>query len=192
MADDIFETDEQETLEMDEVLEKVISYCAEEAKEKLAQVGSFEPFTVIVEGENMHIESHPGDDPEVIRERAREAVATASSFASHYCFCFDGFIDTDEGEMDAIVIEAAEREQEEAFAIVNLYRVGDEGEGTLEFDDQLAFVAMTQTWFNRAAVEAGDAEEMAKAQEEMAAAQQRAEARAKAQELQARLQAEKE
>ena len=28
MADDIFETDEQETLEMDEVLEKVISYCA--------------------------------------------------------------------------------------------------------------------------------------------------------------------
>ena len=78
MADDIFETDEQETLEMDEVLEKVISYCAEEAKEKLAQVGSFEPFTVVVEGENMHIESHPGDDVDVIRARAREAVATAS------------------------------------------------------------------------------------------------------------------
>ena len=94
MADDIFETDEQETLEMDEVLEKVISYCAEEAKEKLAQVGSFEPFTVVVEGENMHIESHPGDDVDVIRARAREAVATASGFASHYCFCFDGFVDT--------------------------------------------------------------------------------------------------
>ena len=177
MAYDIFETDEQETLEMDEVLEKVISYCAEEAKEKLAQVGSFEPFTVVVEGENMHIESHPGDDVDVIRARAREAVATASGFASHYCFCFDGFVDTDEGEMDAIVI---------------LYKVDDAGDGTIEFDDQLAFVAMTESWFDRAAVEAGDAEEMARAQEEMEAAQQRAQAQAKAQELQARLQAEQE
>lgn len=192
MADDIFETDEQETLEMDEVLEKVITYCAEEAKEKLAQVGSFEPFTVIVEGDNMHIESHPGDDPELMRDNARTAVATASSFASHYCFCYDGFIDTDEGEMDAIIIEAAEREQEEAFVIVNLYKVADEGEGTIDFDEQLAFVAMTETWFDRAAVEAGDAEEMARAQEEMAAAQQRAEAKAKAQELQARLREEQE
>ena len=120
------------------------------------------------------------------------AVATASGFASHYCFCFDGFVDTDEGEMDAIVIEAAEREQEEAFAIVNLYRVDDAGDGTIEFDDQLAFVATTESWFDRAAAEAGDAEEMARAQEEMEAAQQRAQAQAKAKELQARLQAEQE
>ena len=94
--------------------------------------------------------------------------------------------------MDAIVIEAAEREQEEAFAIVNLYRVDDAGDGTIEFDDQLAFVAMTESWFDRAAVEAGDAEEMARAQEEMEAAQQRAQAQAKAKELQARLQTEQE
>ena len=186
MADEIYETEEQEVLEMDEVLEKVISYCAEEAKEKLAQVGSFEPFTVIVEGDNMHIESHPGDDPEQIRARARVAVATASSFADYYCFCFDGFVDTDAGELDAIVIEAAARDQEQAFVIVNLYNVNESGEGTLVFEDELAFVDNTETWFDAAAVAAGDEDEMKAAQEEM----ERQQTQAKAAEMLERIKAQ--
>ncbi len=176
MSEEIYQTDEQETLEMDEVLEKVISYCAEEAKEKLAQAGSFEPFTVVVEGDNMHIENHPGDNPEEIRSNARVAVATASSFASYYTFTYDGFVDTDAGELDAIVIEAAARDDEEAMAIVNLYRVDESGDGSIVFEDELAYVGETESWFDRAAVAAGDEAEMEAAQQ--ALDQQQAQAKA--------------
>ncbi len=178
MAEEIYETDEQETLEMDEVLEKVISYCAEEAKEKLAQIGSFEPFTVVVEGDNMHIENYPGDDVEKIRANAKTAVSTASDFADYYCFCYDGYVDTDEGELDAIVIEAAAREDEQAMGIVNLYRIDEAGDGAIVFEDELAYVGEAETWFDAAAVAAGDAEEMKRAQEEMAKSKTQEEAAA--------------
>lgn len=185
MAEEIYETDERETLEMDEVLEKVISYCAEEAKEKLAQAGAFEPFTVVVEGDNMHIENHPGDEPEDIRENARIAVATASGFADYYCFCYDGFVDTDAGEFDAIVVEAAAREDEEAIAVVNLYRVDESGDGSIIFEDELAFVGETETWFDADAVAAGDEDEMKAAQEEMEKSKTQADAAAMLERLKA-------
>ena len=185
MADE-FNIDEQETVEMDEVLEKVINYCCEEAKEKLAQTGSFEPFTVVVEGDNMHIENFPGDDPEKIREEARVAVATASSFADYYCFCFDGFVDTDAGSFDAIIVEAAAREDDHAMAIVCLYKVNDSGDGSIVFDEGMAYVSDTETWFDADAVAAGDEEEMQAAQEEM----ERSKTQAKAAELLERLKAE--
>lgn len=186
MAEEDFETGEVEAIEMDEVLEKVINYCAEEAKEKLAQTGTFEPFTVVVEGDNMHIENFPGDDPEKIREEARVAVATASSFADYYCFCFDGYVDTDAGNYDAIIIEAAAREDDHAMAVVCLYKEGDSGDGSLVFDEGLAYVSDTETWFDAAAVAAGDEEEMAAAQEEM----ERSKTQAKAAEMLERLKAE--
>lgn len=185
MADE-FNIDELETVEMDEVLEKVINYCCEEAKEKLAQTGSFEPFTVVVEGDNMHIENFPGEDPEKIREEARVAVATASSFADYYCFCFDGYVDTDAGSFDAIVVEAAAREDENAMAIVCLYKVNDSGDGSILFDEGMAYVSDTETWFDAAAVAAGDEEEMKAAQEEM----ERSQTQAKAAEMLERLKVE--
>lgn len=185
MADE-FNIDELETVEMDEVLEKVINYCCEEAKEKLAQTGSFEPFTVVVEGDNMHIENFPGEDPEKIREEARVAVATASSFADYYCFCFDGYVDTDAGSFDAIVVEAAAREDENAMAIVCLYKVNDSGDGSILFDEGMAYVSDTETWFDAAAVAAGDEEEMKAAQEEM----ERSKTQAKAAEMLERLKSE--
>lgn len=185
MADE-FNIDELETVEMDEVLEKVINYCCEEAKEKLAQTGSFEPFTVVVEGDNMHIENFPGEDPEKIREEARVAVATASSFADYYCFCFDGYVDTDAGSFDAIVVEAAAREDENAMAIVCLYKVNDSGDGSILFDEGMAYVSDTETWFDADAVAAGDEEEMKAAQEEM----ERSQTQAKAAEMLERLKAE--
>lgn len=185
MAEEIYETDEQETLEMDEVLEKVISYCADEAKEKLAQAGAFEPFTVVVEGDNMHIENYPGDDVEQIRANAKTAVATASDFADYYCFCYDGFVDTDEGELDAIVIEAAAREDDHAMGIVNLYRVDEAGDGAIVFEDELAYVGEAETWFDFAAVAAADEAEMKAAQEELAKSKTQAEAAAMLERLKA-------
>ncbi len=185
MAEEIYETDDQATLEMDEVLEKVISYCAEEAKEKLAQAGAFEPFTVVVEGDNMHIENYPGDDVEAMRANAKTAVATASDFADYYCFCYDGFVDTDAGELDAIIIESAAREDEHAIAIVNLYRVDEAGDGAIMFEDELAYVGEADTWFDAAAVAAADEAEMKEAQEQMDKSKVQAEAAAMLERLKA-------
>lgn len=186
MSDDIYQTDEQETLEMDEVQEQVIMYCIEEAKEKLIATGTFEPFTVVVAGEDMTIETHPGDDPEAIQKAAKSAVSSASSFATHYCFCFDGFLDTDQGEIDAIIVQTAQRDMEKAYVIAGLYRIDESGDGSIEFEDGLTYVDDVETWLDRTAVAAGEEAEMQAAQEEM----ERKQNQAKAQEMLKRMQAE--
>lgn len=176
MSDEIYESDEQTELEIDEVLDQVIRYCAEEAKEKLIETGSFEPFTVVVEGEDMYVETHPGEDPESIQASAKATVASASSFATHYCFCIDGYVDTDQGQLDAIVIEGAERDMDEAYIIVNLYKIDESGEGSIEFEEELAFLDTTETWIDRTAVKAAEDAEMTAAQEELERSQTQAEA----------------
>lgn len=186
MSDDIYQTDEQETLEMDEVQEQVIMYCIEEAKEKLIATGSFEPFTVVVVGEDMTVETHPGDDPEAIQKFAKAAVSSASSFATHYCFCFDGFLDTDQGEIDAIIVHSAQRDMDNAYVIAGLYRIDESGDGSIEFEDGLTYVDSVETWLDRTAVAVGEATEIQEAQEQM----ERQQTQAKAQEMLERLKAQ--
>lgn len=158
---------EEETLEMDEVLEQVLAYAVDEAKESLIQTGEFTPFTIVVEGDNMHIESFPGDSPESIRESARDQIKLASSFATHYAFCYDGFIETDGPTLDAIVVECAARDQEDAFAIVCIYQQDDSGEGTLTFEDELAYLGEAEMLLDTSvALREGD-EELETAQDEL-------------------------
>lgn len=177
--------EEEETLEMDEVLEQVVAYAVDEAKESLIQTGEFTPFTIVVEGDNMHIESFPGDDPESIRANARDNVRTASTFASHYAFCYDGFIETDGPTLDAIVVECADNEQEEAFAIVCIYQESDEGEGTLEFEDELAYVGEAESFFDRDVVAHAVDQAMASAEEELAHQRNQEAARRRLEEMKA-------
>lgn len=169
--------EEEETLELDEVLEQVVAYAVDEAKESLIQTGEFTPFTIVVEGDNLHIESFPGDDPESIRANARDQVKTASSFATHYAFCYDGFIETDGPTLDAIVVECAQRDQENAFAIVCIYQEDDSGEGTLTFEDELAYLGDAEMFLDPAAVKHAEDEELSAAQDELRRQRNQEEAR---------------
>ena len=158
--------EEQEVLEMDEVLEQVLGYAVDEAKTKLIETGELVPFTIVVEEDNMHIESFP-DEYENLRNDVRDQIKTASSFASHYAFVYDGYIDTDAGTLDAIIVECAERDQEEAFAIAQIYTVDESGDGAMTFEDGLAYIGPAEMFFDADTVAKAEEAEFAAAQAEM-------------------------
>lgn len=158
---------EQETLEMDEVLEKVLFFCLDEAKQKKTELGDFAPFTVIVEGDNMHIETYPGDDADSIRENAKAQVKTASSFATHYAYCYDGFLDAEDAEtgkpavLDCIIVECAQRDMDEAYAIVLVY---EEDGDTLTFGEEPAYAGPAEFFFEKDGVDVAEKLEFEAAQ----------------------------
>ena len=165
---------QQESLEMDETLEKIVFYSFDEAKGKLEQDGECAPFTVVVSGDQMFVENYPDEGVEMCRANAEANVKTASTFASHYVFCYDGFLETNQGALDAIIVEAADCDMEQAYVIGLLY-TQDEG-GARTFKDQPAFIDYTPTFFDAEAVaHARDADgeeedELVKAASEIAAA----------------------
>lgn len=147
--------EEEATLEMDEILEKILFYALDEAKQKIEAGEEMPPFTVIVEGENMFVENYPEEtDPEACRANAQANVKSASTFASHYVFCFDGFLETDQGQIDAVIVECASNDMENAYVIGQLYQIeGDE----VHFEEQPAYIDDAESFFDRAAVEAAKA-----------------------------------
>ena len=153
---------DEEVLEFDEILEQVLSFCLDEAKTKKVELGEFEPFTVIVEGENMHIETYPGDDSDQIRANAVAQIKTASSFATHYAFCYDGFMEAEEVEtgkeavLDCIIVECAQRDMDEAYAIVLNY---EEDGDILTFGEEAAYAGPAEFLFERDAVKAAEEKE---------------------------------
>lgn len=164
---------EQETLEMDEVLEKITFYCLNVAREKLEAGEECVPFTVVVEGDQMFEETYPDEDVVTCRANAEANVKSSSTFTTHYAFCYDGFLMTDDGQLDALIVECADRDMEQAYVIGLLY---EEKDGSYEFKDMPAYIDSVDTFYDRAAVraakareavESGDADEVAAAQEEL-------------------------
>jgi hypothetical protein len=126
------------TLSEENALDKVVFYAFDEAREKLEQVGEFEPFTVILSKEEMYIEEHGGEDAAECFNSARQTVIQMSNLADAYVFCYDGYVTTDEGVRDAIVAERAQKSDEfgEAFAL--LYEIDDEDdEGSIAYSEDI-------------------------------------------------------
>ena len=96
---------DQENLEMDDILERITFYCLDEAQIKLEAGDELTPFTVIVDGDQMFEENFPGDDVVSCRHAAESNVKSSSAFSTHYAFCYDGFLMTDDGQLDAIIVE---------------------------------------------------------------------------------------
>ncbi len=94
-------------LNEDEPLDRIVLFALDEATEKLEQGGELEPFTVILHGENLHIESHPGEDAVECFNSAMASVQQLAHILDAYVFVYDGYVNTDEGECDAIIVERA-------------------------------------------------------------------------------------
>lgn len=161
---------ETETLEMDEVLEKITFYCLNTAREKIEAGEEFVPFTVVVEGEQLFEETYPLDDVVSCRANVEANVKSSSTFSTHYAFCYDGFLMTDDGQLDAIIVECAERDMEQAYVIGLLYR--QEEDGAYTFEDMPAYLDKVETFYDRAAVNVAEAEEAVKDDGDMQAAQE--------------------
>lgn len=145
---------EQENLEMDDILERITFYCLDQAQAKLEAGEECTPFTVVVDGDQMFEETFPGDDVMSCRHSAQLNVESSSTFSTHYAFCYDGFLMTDQGQLDAIIVECATNEMDKAYVIARLY---EDKDGTLVFEKTPAYVDDVDTFYDLAAVKAGKA-----------------------------------
>ena len=136
MADRDIENDSQEVPEIPEILEKVLLFSLDEAKEKMSQGAEVIPFTALVVKDNLFIESHPGETAEECFNFAEHTVKGARG-ADAYALCYDGYIDTDDGQKDALIAEGGVPGEDEGFAVGFLYAI--EGEEPV-FEDEPVFI----------------------------------------------------
>ena len=116
-----------EAPEMEQILEAVLLQALEIAREKLDAGELLVPFTALAVGETLFLETHPAEDPEDCFKMAQHTVQHASG-ALAYAFCYDGYVETDEGELDAIIAEGGVPKAESGHAVGFLYTVEGEGE----------------------------------------------------------------
>lgn len=125
MAERIVESSEVEAPEIPEILEKVLLFVLEEAKEKMNQGADLIPFTALVVKDNLFMETHPGDSADECFADARQTVEGARG-ADAYAFCYDGYIETDAGMKDVLIAEGGIPGEQEGMAIGYLYSLVDE------------------------------------------------------------------
>lgn len=140
MTDRVDDVMELEVPEIPEDLEKIMVMALEEGRAKMEAGELLVPFTAVVVKESLFIESHPGDDADECFEAAIRNLEAAKG-ASAYAFCYDGFVDGDEGEIDCIIAEGGLPGQEESFVIGYVYEA-DEDDNLVSLDDEPVFIDM--------------------------------------------------
>ena len=106
--------------DVDDTLKTVIIAVLNEAADKMEAGEEVVPFTGLAVKENLFIETHPGDDTEKIFLAARKEVQGARG-ATAYAFCYDGYLDTEDGAVDALIAEGGLPGEEQGFAFGYLY-----------------------------------------------------------------------
>jgi hypothetical protein len=131
-------------LSSEQILERVVLYALDQGTEKLEQSGALEPFTILIEGEELFIEEHPGETEEESFDSARRTIYQMERLCNAYVFCYDGYVTLDEGTSDALIVEYANKTDEKAQVIVRLYHLhGDH----YHFDESLYQVGDAETLF---------------------------------------------
>lgn len=131
MAERIVENKFDHAPELPDVLERVLVFCLDEAKGKFEDADGFNPFTATAVKDKLFIEEIPGEEPEECYARARHTVQDARG-ADAYGFCYDGYVELDDGTVDALIAEGGIPGDLNGYAIGIVYRVDDEGVRTFE------------------------------------------------------------
>ena len=137
MADRVVENQDNEVPEIPEILEKVLLFSLDEAKQKLTQSNEVVPFTALAVKENLFIENHPGESVEACFNAARHTVQHAQG-AQAYALCYDGYVEVDEGTKDALIAEGGVPGADKGFAVGYLYECSEDG--VVEFEDEPAYI----------------------------------------------------
>lgn len=125
--DRVVEDEVNEVPEIPEVLQHVLLAALNEAKGKLEAGEDVVPFTALAIKDSLFIETHPGNETEECLAYARHTVQNATG-ADCYALCYDGYIDTDAGMVDAIIAEGGVPGGLEGYAIGYLYEVAEDGD----------------------------------------------------------------
>ncbi len=147
MSENTVENDGNEVPEIDEELESLLIQVIDEAQAKMSEGDQVPPFTSVIVGDKLFQESHGGTTDECFAS-ARDAVMNMAG-ARAYAFCYDGYIDTDEGEKDAIIAEGGVAGDAQAVAVGLMYELDDEGNIT-HFDEEVVYIAETDNFLANA------------------------------------------
>jgi len=132
-------------LNSEEILARTILYALDEGAERLRQCGSFDPFTILIRGEELYIEDHPGNDEEGSYSSANRVVLLMEKLGDAYVFCYDGLVDLESGQSDALIVEYANRDDVLAQINIRLYRIVD---GEYIFEESLYQAGETESFFS--------------------------------------------
>ncbi len=131
--------DEEEFVEEDivipDMLEQILQFAIEEAKERLKEEGEFAPFAATLVRDVMYFDAILGETPEEMYEKA-EALISGLDGITGYAFCYDGWMDDEQS--DAIIAEGGLPGDPVGVAIGNPYTVDDGG--AYEFIDEVLFL----------------------------------------------------
>lgn len=142
----IVDIDGEEAVEqsLDKVMEKVVFFALDQAVQTQEQGGVIVPFTVLVKGDDLCVENHPGDTVEDCFKSAETTVFASALLIDAYVFCYDGFVDLADGEHDAIILEAAQKDGDAAEAYAFTY---EEKDDKLVYGEALLGVGETESFF---------------------------------------------
>lgn len=129
----------EEAPELNKTLETVLVAALTEAKRKLLEEGEVVPFTALGMDDKLLIETHPCGDVEDCFEEAEKKIAESNG-ALAYAFCYDGYVETEEGQRDILIAEGGMPGEEDGHAIGFLYELPEEEGGEIIIDDEPVYV----------------------------------------------------
>lgn len=154
---------ETELLELDlpEDVQKVLFYSIDEATKKIEAGEELVPFTSVLAGEDLFMDFHPVDEVDECFASARQAINAIAHIADAYVFCYDGYIETDDGEHDMLIAEVGMKGDEKGIAYGLIYEVEvpdtEDGEIKATFDEGLLLLGDADCLFDPDAVSAAEA-----------------------------------
>ena len=124
-----------EVPEIDELLERLLLLTLEEGRTRLDEQGMLTPFTALAVAENMFIEDAVKEDGETDTEEcrniARHTVSGARG-ARAYSFCYDGYVETDDGVLDVVIAEGGLPGEGEGVVVGHIYTLDEDGKPVWE------------------------------------------------------------
>ncbi|MBQ9042459.1 MAG: hypothetical protein IJ111_06550 [Eggerthellaceae bacterium] len=138
------------------VLESVLRYCLKDAQERMEKGEQIVPFSALAVKETLFFEEHPGDDVAECFHSARKTVQDAKG-ADAYGFCYDGYIDTDQGKSDCLIAEGGVPGAEYGHAIGVPYTF--DGEGKPVFQAEPIYVSKALNYMLHAVPDPDDDDE---------------------------------
>lgn len=130
----------------DELVENLI-YAIEEGKKVLLSATkgeSFAPFSAIVIDDKVYLQPYPQETPEESFDLAEKTVRESCDLKT-YAFCYDGFIETEEGKRDAIIAEGGLGGSKVGHAIALIYEqncASDDEDVTYEFPGNIFYLGL--------------------------------------------------
>ena len=118
--------------EIPDSVQAAIGHALGKGSSMLDEFKQMVPFTVVLVKDKALTELQPGDTPQECIANAKHTVEGMRG-ATAYAFCYDGYVDTNQGMKDAIIAEGGEPGSTDAFAIAYMYETeGTDDEGLPE------------------------------------------------------------